>query len=160
MRRKILIGTAIAVLGGAAVAVSLITLCCSDSESGAPLVVGEQSGAVSGGTGGLCVEQYSIENLRKREFAFDGLVRSVVPDAETGSDKVTFTVTTWYKGGPGREVTLDATAALTPNSAGGPMMTPGTRLLVSGDETFVWLCGFSRAWSAGEAAQWRAAFAG
>ena len=128
------------------------------SASAAP-TSGRQSAA--GGTqmtAGSCVEQYSIETLSNRDFAFDGVVREIQPDPADGPDSVAFEVTTWFKGGTGDTAAKKAYGfggGMT--TAGGASHTVGDRLLVAGDEDFLWECGFTQSYDAEVAADWEAA---
>jgi hypothetical protein len=112
---------------------------------------------------GSCVEEYSLQTLRNRKFAFDGTVTAIRagepdPDAGVTPVRVTYSVHQWFAGGDGDTVTL-ASWDYGINSAGYPALTEGTRLLVSGDTDMAWGCGFTRPYSTAEAAQWEAAFA-
>lgn len=111
--------------------------------------------APAGGGGGLasCVEQYSIDTLKKRQFAFDGTVASIA------GDEVTFGVNKSYKGNTGDRVTLTATGmtGTTITSAGGPTLAVGKRYLVAGEDHFAWGCGFTQDYDAGVAASWASA---
>ncbi len=114
-----------------------------------------------------CVETYSLANLRGRDFAFDGVIRSidVPPDPETSDPTlVTFSVTRWYKGGSGSETqlrTYDRPGTITSVSIGqedGPQLEVGARVLASGDEDFLWDCGFSMLYTPHNARLFEAAF--
>jgi hypothetical protein len=111
----------------------------------------EPTGPISGGIG-MCVEQYSLETLANRAFAFDGTVSA------TSGDSVTFTVNAAFRGIEGKSITLKAPgmtgSAVT--SAGGPSLAVGQRYLVAGDDTFVWGCGFTQNYDADVAAAWTA----
>lgn len=111
----------------------------------------------SGGTNiGSCVEQYSLANLTRRAFAFDGTVTAIAGDA------VTFAIGTSYRGVLGDTVTLTATGmtGVSITSAAGPTLEVGERYLVSGEERFAWGCGFTQPYDPAVAAEWAAAFAG
>jgi len=101
-----------------------------------------------------CVEQYSLDTLRSRSFAFTGTVSAI------DGDEVTFKVDDALKGVPGDSVRLTAAGmtgtAIT--SAGGPNLSMGARYLVAGDATFVWACGFTQPYNDAVVAQWRSAF--
>lgn len=119
------------------------------------------------GTSSLCVETYSLENLGRREFAFDGTARSLAPDDDasgaegSGVDLVTFDVHEWFKGGEGEQATVKASGfgSGAVSSVGGGWEI-GDRLLVAGDDDYLWECGFTQGYDADVAAQWEAAFAG
>jgi hypothetical protein len=109
-------------------------------------------------TTGSCVEQYSIENLKHRTFAFDGTIKSIEPDPADGPDKVTFTVGEWFKGGQEDAATKQAYGfggGMT--SAGGNAHAVGERLLVAGDDRFIWECGFTQAYQESTAQEWKSA---
>ena len=120
------------------------------------LAPGIAPGASNNPGSAACVEQYSLDTLKNRAFAFDGTVTAI------DGDEVTFTVNQLFKGDSPGSVTLTATGmtgtAIT--SAGGPNLAVGDRYLVAGDATFAWACGFTQAYDASVAAQWSAALAG
>lgn len=97
-----------------------------------------------------CVEQYSLDALANRDWAFDGTVTS------TSGDEVTFTVLGTFLGTHSGTVTLSAPGltGTTITSAGGPTLAVGMRYLVAGDDTFVWGCGFTQPYDSSVAAQW------
>ncbi len=124
--------------------------CSGESpDAGAPIA---DTGSTS--TVGSCVEQYSIDALKKRDYAFDGTVRSVDASAEDGPDRVVFDVREWYKGGMGPAATKTAYGFAATTSAGGSPHAVGEQLLVAGDEDFVWECGFTQPYDASVAADW------
>lgn len=99
-----------------------------------------------GGTStGSCVEPFTQETLAHREFAFDGTIQNIsVPDDSDVPTEVTFAVGRWYKGDRGSTITLKTFERPgTITSAGGPELTIGRRLLASGDDDFLWGCGFT-----------------
>jgi hypothetical protein len=105
---------------------------------------------------GSCVEQYSIETLKNRDYAFDGTIKSITPDPADGPDTVVFEVGTWFTGGSGADATKRAYGfggGMT-TSVGGAAHEVGDRLLVAGDEDFVWECGFTQPYDADVAADW------
>lgn len=110
------------------------------------------------GAGGLasCVEQYSLERLKDRDFAFDGTVKAI------DGNEVTFTVNEAFSGSRAPEVTLTAEGmtGTTITSVGGPTLALGGRYLVAGEERFVWPCGFTQEYDAGIAADWATALGG
>lgn len=120
-------------------------------------------------TAASCVERYSPETLRNREFAFDGtLVRigEAPQAADEGDDPVgagpraVFKVNRWYSGEKADEVSLRADGFGETTSAGTVEAEPGDRYLVAGDGDIVWLCGFTTPWTAERAAEWENALAG
>jgi hypothetical protein len=129
---------------------------------------GEAPGPVNrpGPALGSCVEQFSVEGLAARDFAFDGTVSGVVTrgdeQAETGATptEVTFQVRRWYKGGSGDSVTLktyEQPGAVT-SIEGGLDLSVGTRLLAAGDDDFLWSCGFSMPYTEANARLFSRAF--
>ena len=112
-------------------------------------------GGVAGGTSmsaGSCVERYSIETLKNRDYAFDGTIKSITPDPADGPSTVVFDVRTWFKGGTGAEATRKAHGFGQITSAGGTDHQVGDRLLIAGDEDFIWECGFTQVYHAEVAA--------
>ena len=105
-----------------------------------------------------CVEMYSLDNLKKRDYAFDGTVSKIEPAAADGPDQVTFKVNEWFKGGDGETAMRQATGFGAVTSTGGEPREVGDRLLVAGDDDFAWDCGFTQEHSASVAADWKAAF--
>ena len=134
---------------------TLLALTGCGRQSAAPETAppGTDSGSTST-VAGSCVEQYSLENLKKRDFAFDGTVRIIEPGNEDQADRVTFDVHKWYKGGQGTQANRRAYGFTAVTSAGGSPHAAGERLLVAGDEDFVWECGFTQAYNASVAAEW------
>jgi hypothetical protein len=119
----------------------------------------------TGGTGtstGSCVEPFSRESLARRDFAFDGTISDVaVSDDSELPTEVTFVVDRWYKGDGGGSVTLKTYERPgTVSSAGGPELAVGTRLLASGDDVFLWGCGFTLPYDSANAALFEDAFPG
>jgi hypothetical protein len=56
---------------------------------------------------GKCVEPFSVENLARRAFAFDGTITDItVPGDSELPTEVTFAVDRWYKGGEGSAITV------------------------------------------------------
>jgi hypothetical protein len=98
-----------------------------------------------------CVEQFSVEALGHRSWAFDGTILEVVPprDPEGGSPgdivtKITFGVHHWYAGGSGDSTTvLTYSSPGTVGSDGGADPSLGARILASGEDRYVWGCGFT-----------------
>jgi hypothetical protein len=97
------------------------------------------------------VEPFSVENLAGRDFAFDGTITDIVPpgdaesEEEAGATEVTFQVHRWYKGGTGETVTVKTyeQPGVVTSMEGSLDLTVGTRLLASGDDVFLWSCGFT-----------------
>lgn len=135
---------------GAAGLAAVVVAALVVGRGGAPFAT---PGSSNGPASASCVEQYSLDTLKHRGFAFDGRVASI------SGDEVTFSVGERYLGSPGATVTLTAIGmtgtAIT--SAGGPNLAVGERYLVAGDDHFVWACGFTQPYDAGVAAQWKLA---
>jgi hypothetical protein len=129
-------------------------------------------------TGGLC-EEYSVDTLTERDFAFDGSVLSVEHGAK-GQPFTSFKVNEWFAGGSGATVMVPMTPMQTQGRAEtgtnrdldgeerGPSYGADARLLVSGEfrsakpgdlsDALVWSCGWSRYYDDATAVQWRTAF--
>lgn len=120
----------------------------SDATSEVTMTIGSPSGGSP--SMGSCLENYDLTTLAKRELALDGVVSSV------NDDTITLSVKHWFKGGSSAEISLGGASTLAVlTSAGQPVdVTPGTRLLVSGDGGFAWSCGFTREYRADTAADW------
>jgi hypothetical protein len=129
------------------------------------------SGDLFGDMGGLsCVEQYSLQTLAGRGFAFAGTVASIGQNSSGGEVAdpyvpVSFTVQQWFRGGAGTTVTVAMFAPDLVSSAGSATYSVGSRLLVSGersgaqprpDQLIAWACGFSRWYDDATAAEWEA----
>ncbi|MBI2708346.1 MAG: hypothetical protein HYX34_01425 [Actinobacteria bacterium] len=101
-----------------------------------------------------CVTRYDLTTLVDREVAFEGTVTRVA------GDSVTFTVDRAFKGVEGSTVTLRGAEVLGGTTSAGPGvdLSPGSRLLVSGDGGFAWGCGFTRPWDGATASRWAGAF--
>lgn len=98
---------------------------------------------------GSCVEHYSIESLARRSWAFEGVIVDVRPPKNPeSSDPIDLTTTImfdvkhWYWGGSDKEVAFKVYS--TRSSAGEIDDSEGAGLLVSGEEDFLWLCGFTQ----------------
>lgn len=98
---------------------------------------------------GSCVERYSVETLTDRGYAFEGVITDVAgptdPDSPDPADQtttVTFEVVRWFWGGSG-PASVRRTYSLA-SSAGRMEASIGARLLVAGDEDFIWSCGFTQ----------------
>ena len=103
-----------------------------------------------------CVEQFSENTLAKRSWAFDGTIQRVAvpddPESQAPTD-VVFAVNRWYKGGSGSTVTVKTYSRPGGvDSAGGPDPAIGARILASGEDVYLWPCGFSLPYTADNAA--------
>jgi len=136
-------------LPAAGLVIALAAVLSSSPASGGPSVaLGNGSAA--------CIEVYTPENLLHREFAFDGTVTAIQSSSADFGVEVSFDVNEAFIGDVGSTITLTA-PGVGGDSEGGPAIAVGDRLLISGDETYAWTCGFSRTWSAEMAAEWEAA---
>jgi hypothetical protein len=103
------------------------------------------------GAAARCVERFSVETLAARDFAFDGTMAEVIPpgnaeaEGPAAATEVIFEVHRWYKGGSGDTVTVKTyeQPGVVSSIEGSLDLTVGTRLLASGDDVFLWSCGFS-----------------
>ena len=98
---------------------------------------------------GSCVEQYSVETLANRGFAFEGVITDVArpsdpssPDPSDQTTTVTFEVIRWFWGGSGPTAARRTYSVA--SSAGEVEASIGARLLVVGDDDFIWSCGFTQ----------------
>jgi hypothetical protein len=112
-----------------------------------------------------CVEQYSAQTLPNRDYAFEGVIASVDrPGEPAGTDlggattTVIFDVKRWFWGGTGDRVSL-RTYAAPPVSREAVDASIGAHLLASGDEDFLWACGFTKPFSESAADEFEAAAA-
>jgi hypothetical protein len=94
-----------------------------------------------------CVEEVSEVTLARRSWAFDGTIERVaVPDdpESQAPTEVVFAVNRWYKGGSGSTVTVKTYSRPgSVDSVGGPDPSIGARILASGEDVYLWSCGFS-----------------
>jgi len=118
-----------------------------------------------------CVEAYSRETLRNRDFAFDGIAVGMGPSVSDRGDDgdlrlagITFDVREWFVGGDVDEVTVDLQAVGEGTAGESAPFRVGTRLLVSGeprwggmplDSPIAWGCGFTRYYDEETAKAWR-----
>jgi hypothetical protein len=115
-----------------------------------------------------CVEQFSVEGLARRDFAFDGTITEVIPPEDPEAEgpaaaaEVVFEVNHWYKGGSGDTVTLKTyeLPGVISSIEGGLDLSVGNRLLASGDDVFLWSCGFSMPYTAVKTQLYEQAFGG
>jgi len=121
--------------------------------SGAPAPSPDPTDPGGGGVGvGMCI-QYSIEELRARDFAFDRTVTAL------NGDQATFALNTAFWGvESGGSITLTAGIGMTSEQGialdGGPLLVIGERYLVSGDDIYAWSCGYSLVYDPAVAAEW------
>ena len=138
-----------------------VALSACGSENGADEAAPTQAPetASSGGSvsTGACADQYSLETLQKRDYAFDGTVKAIDPATDDLPDRVTFDVKEWFKGGQGTQATRRSYAFGGVASTGAEPRAIGDRLLVAGDDDFIWECGFTQKYEDSVAADWRSA---
>jgi len=147
----------------AAIAVVALTA-CSDGAHPAPAEGGTTGSAAADeltdpivaedGTSGLgsCAFEFSPDTLAERQFAFDGTVSDIVePEAVDAPYDVVFEVTRWYAGGDGTTVTVKTYDVSGTSLAGDLGLAEGERILASGDDGFLWGCGFSMPYSGQDA---------
>lgn len=152
-----------------AVATAVALAGCAGGESGAHDEV-PTSDSAGDAMAASCAQEYSIDTLADRDFAFDGRVSEIDRTAAAGFDDgyvdVTFAVHEWFRGGTDDTVRVEMLDPDVTTSMDGPAFAVGTRLLVSGeprwggeplDAAVAWTCGFTRAYDSDTAAQWRAA---
>lgn len=110
---------------------------------------------VSPGGPAMCVEQYSLESLAARDFAFDGTVTAI------DGDEISFEVHEVFAGDIAGTVTLGGAAVVAADhsvsSVPGADLEVGDRALVAGDERFAWGCGFTQAHDPEVADHWQEA---
>lgn len=148
------------VLGVVAIGVVVGAVVLSNGGGGA----GENSGAVTnpddgttvanpgetgGGLSASCIG-YSAEELRMRQFAFEGTVSAI------DGERITFAVERNFSGETGTEVTLNADSTLLNEMYTDFEFVVGERYLVSGDGEFAWGCGFTVPHAPEMAAEWEA----
>jgi len=136
----------------AAIAVIALTACSDESEPPAQPESGVAADEVTdpivagGGSGGLgsCAFEFAPETLADRQFAFDGTVAEIVePETPDAPYDVVFQVTHWYHGDEAPSVTLKTYDVSGTSLAGDLGLERGERILASGDDDFLWGCGFS-----------------
>jgi hypothetical protein len=108
---------------------------------------------------GSCAFEFSPDTLAERQFAFDGTVSDIVePVAEDAPYDVVFDVTHWYAGGDGSIVTVQTYDVSGSSLAGDLGLEEGERILASGDDGYLWGCGFSVPYSDQDAGVFEGAF--
>lgn len=158
--RTALMAAAASVLAGGAITAVLLTGNPSGDAPPGPPIHG------NGNALGSCVEQFSLEALARRDFAFDGTVREVIPpqnpeaEGPAAAGEVVFEVHRWYKGGAADSITLrtyELPGVIT-SIEGSLDLSIGSRLLASGDDVYLWSCGFSMPYTEGNAQLFEEAF--
>jgi hypothetical protein len=137
------------------VAVAVVAVAAIQLNSGGPAPSPDPTDGGVGGGVGMCI-QYSIEELKARDFAFDGTFTAL------NGDQATFTVNTAFWGVvEGMSITLTAGSGMTSEQGialdGGPLLVAGERYLISGDDIYAWTCGYSLVYDPAVAAEWAAA---
>lgn len=94
----------------------------------------------------------TAELLGNQETAFDGTVSAIADGT------VTLDVTEWYRGGPAEQVTVDAPPTDMQALVGAADFKAGQRYLVSANDGFVTVCGFTAPYSDDLAALYAEAF--
>ena len=94
----------------------------------------------------------TTELLGNQETAFDGTVSAITDGT------VTLAVTEWYRGGPADQVTVDAPPTDMQALVQAADFQAGQRYLVSANDGFVTVCGFTAAYSDDLAALYAEAF--
>ena len=137
----------------AVVAVVALTA-CSDGDKDRPDPAGNAAAGdeltdpivAEGGPEGLgsCAFEFSPATLAERQFAFEGTVSEIrEPEAFYAPYEVDFAVTTWFRGGEGAVATVKTYDVSGTSLAGDLGLEVGERVLASGDDGFLWGCGFS-----------------
>ncbi|HEY7755439.1 MAG TPA: hypothetical protein VID69_04345 [Actinomycetota bacterium] len=109
---------------------------------------------------GSCAFPFSVETLAERGFAFEGTVVAIrEPAAMDAPYEADLDVARWYRGGPEPTTTVRTYDVSGTSLAGDLGLAVGDRILASGDEGFLWGCGFSMAYSAEGAEIFERAFA-
>ncbi|MGH2636968.1 MAG: hypothetical protein ACRDHU_12595 [Actinomycetota bacterium] len=144
---------------GAALA-GLVLAGCSNADEGGSVPSGEASDQTAGdealvdpiiaeGNGlGSCAFEFSVDTLAEREFAFEGTVTEIrEPEAMDAPYQVDFEVARWFTGGETTNVTLGTYDVSGTSLAGDLGLAVGDHVLASGDDEFLWGCGFSMTYS-------------
>ena len=121
-------------------------------------------GAPLGDGAAMCI-QYEDAILLGLDVAFDGTLVSVetIPgngEIDLPQNLATFEVHKWFKGGEGDTITLDAGILVDDGSIAlvGTQLEVGQRYLISGEDGFVWACGYSYSYDTEVANHWSELF--
>jgi hypothetical protein len=158
-RSVVVAAAAAGVLAAGAVSAVVLTRGPSDDAPSSP----------DGGGGAVlsrCVEQFSVETLAQRDFAFEGTIIEVTPPEDpeaagpAAAAEVVFQVHRWYQGGSGDTITLKTyeLPGVISSVEGSLDLSVGSRLLASGDDVYLWSCGFSMPYSEAGAQLYEEAF--
>jgi hypothetical protein len=121
---------------------------------------GEEGAVTAGGGAAMCVEGFSERALGRRDWALDGVVSSVgSPATPDGPFVVEIDVRRWFRGGDAATATVKTYDVSGQTLVGGPPLKVGERILASGDDEYLWGCGFSMPYSARDAEVFERAFA-
>jgi hypothetical protein len=107
---------------------------------------------------GSCAERFSVRTLSARRFAFDGTVSQIREVAADAPYEVEFAVARWYTGGKGPSAVVRTYNVTGGSFAEDLALATGDRVLASGDDDFLWGCGFSMPYSEENAALFEQAF--
>lgn len=159
-RSAVMAAAAAGVIGVGTISAVVLTGGPSDGPSGST------DGRGGGTVLGSCAEPFSVESLAARGFAFDGTITEVVPPADpeavgpAAAAEVVFEVHRWYAGGGGDTITLKTyeLPGVISSVEGSLDLSVGSRLLASGDDVFLWSCGFSMPWTEASAQLFEDAF--
>lgn len=109
---------------------------------------------------GSCAFEFSVETLAERQFAFEGTVAEIrEPAAMDAPYEIVFQVAQWFNGGDASTTSVRTYDVSGTSLAGDLGLAVGDRVLASGDEDFLWGCGFSMPYSDSNAALFAEAFA-
>ena len=149
------------------------TAAANPTQASEPTQSPERQGDVFGtGMASSCVEEYSPKTVTGRAFAFDGRVVNIA-ERRSGNDEadpyvpVTFTVSRWFRGGHGDQITVAMFPPEAHTTVDNASYAVGSRLLVSGedrwgssllDNPIAWACGFTRWYNQADAQVWEQAF--
>ena len=104
--------------------------------------------AETGGGMAMCADAFSVDTLGQRAWAFDGIVTDIVsPESPDQPYDVVFEVARWFHGGDAATATLRTYDVSGQSLVGGPPLEVGSRVLASGDDEYLWGCGYSMPFS-------------
>jgi hypothetical protein len=136
----------------AAISVVALTACSGGSQAPPEPAAGVAADELTdpivaeGGPAGLgsCAFEFGPQTLAERGFAFDGSVSEIrEPEAMDAPYEVDFAVSRWFRGGDGPTATVRTYDVSGTSLVGDLGLEPGMRVLASGDDDFLWGCGFS-----------------
>ena len=159
------------VIAAVALSALLLVACSSADDDGGRQDIAEgpdQAGdealvdpIVAEGNGlGSCAFEFSVDTLAERQFAFEGTVTEIrEPGATDAPYEIVFEVARWFNGGEASTTTVRTYDVSGTSLAGDLGLAVADRVLASGDEDFLWGCGFSMPYSDADAALFEQAFA-